>query len=45
MKPSHGRTVLAGVGGGFAMNLVMFFTFRLLGFGVKGDGILLDSSI
>ena len=44
MKPSHGRTILAGIIGGFAMNLVMLLTFRLLGFGWNGGGILLESS-
>jgi hypothetical protein len=44
MKPSHARTVLAGVAGGFAMNVVMLLTFRFIGFGVNGDGILLNPS-
>ena len=37
MKPSHGKTI-------FAMNLAMLATFRLIGFGWHGDGILLESS-
>lgn len=45
MNPSHARTVLAGVCGGIAMNAVMFLTFRLIGFGVNGDGFLLDPAI
>lgn len=45
MKASHGKTVLAGVAGGFAMNLAMLLTFRFIGFGARGDGILLDPSI
>ena len=42
MRGSHARTVLAGFAGGFAMNLVMLLTFRFIGFGVHGGGILLD---
>ena len=34
MKRSHSRTILAGVGGGMAMNLAMLLTFGLIGFGV-----------
>ena len=45
MKSSHTRTILAGVAGGFAMNVVMLLTFRFIGFGVNGDGILLDPSL
>jgi len=44
MKPTHKRIVLAGIAGGLAMNLVMLLTFRILGFGWKGDGILIKSS-
>jgi len=44
MKQSHLRTVIAGVGGGIAMNLAMLLTFRLIGFGWKGGGILLNPS-
>jgi len=39
------RTLLAGVAGGMAMNLAMLLTFRAIGFGWNGDGILLTSSI
>ena len=41
---THGRKILAGVAGGFAMNVVMLLTFRLIGFGWNGGGILLESS-
>ena len=44
MKPTNGRTLLAGMAGGFAMNLTMLLTFRLLGFGWNGDGILIESA-
>lgn len=40
-----GRTILAGLAGGAAMNVAMFLTFRLLGFGWNGDGILITSSL
>ncbi len=45
MKPSHARTVLAGVAGGFAMNAAMLLTFRFIGFGVSGEGILLNPAL
>lgn len=45
MKPSALRTVLAGIGGGFAMNLAMLLTFRFLGFGWRGKGILLNPDV
>ena len=45
MKPSHVKTFLAGIAGGFAMNIAMLLTFRFIGFGVNADGILLDPSI
>ena len=45
MKISIIRTLLAGLVGGMALNLVMLLTFRLLGFGWNGGGILLDPSI
>jgi len=44
MKPSQAQTVLAGVAGGFAMNTAMLLTFRFFGFGVNGQGILLNPS-
>lgn len=37
------RVVLAGLAGGLTMNLVMLLTFRLIGFGWNGGGILLTS--
>jgi hypothetical protein len=43
LKPTHGRTILAGIAGGLSMNLVMLLTFRLIGFGWNGGGILLES--
>jgi hypothetical protein len=45
MRPSFLRTVLAGISGGFAMNLAMLFTFRLIGFGWRGNGILLNPDV
>jgi hypothetical protein len=39
------RTFVAGIAGGMAMNLTMLLTFRAIGFGWDGDGILLTSSI
>ncbi|MEZ4484472.1 MAG: hypothetical protein R2864_07705 [Syntrophotaleaceae bacterium] len=45
MRPTHGKTVLAGVLGGMAMNLAMLLTFRLIGFGIDGNGLLLKASI
>lgn len=38
---SKARTVLAGAAGGMAMSLAMLLTFRLVGFGLHADGILL----
>jgi hypothetical protein len=37
------KIFIAGLAGGFAMNAAMLLTFRLLGFGWHGDGILLAS--
>jgi len=45
MKPSFGRTVLAGLVGGLAFNLTMFVTYRLIGFGLHGQGILMDPKL
>ena len=45
MKQSHSMTIFAGVAAGFAMNLIMLITFRFIGFGVNGDGFLLDPSL
>lgn len=39
------RTLLAGLAGGLALNLAMLLTFRLIGFGWNGGGILLDPAI
>jgi len=36
---------MAGVAGGLAMNVAMLLTFRLLGFGWEGGGILLDPAL
>ena len=41
-RASIGRTILAGVAGGLALNVVMVLTFRLIGFGWNGGGFLLD---
>ncbi len=38
---SFARTLLAGVAGGVALNLAMLLTFRALGFGWNGEGLLL----
>lgn len=45
MRPSCGRTVAAGALGGVALNLAMLLTFRIIGFGPAGDGVLLDPRI
>ncbi|MGE5894941.1 MAG: hypothetical protein ACM34I_12865 [bacterium] len=42
MKDPISRTVFAGLTGGMTMNIVMLLTFRLIGFGWDGQGILLD---
>ena len=39
------KTIIAGFLGGLAMNLMMLLTFRTLGFGWDGKGILLTSQI
>jgi hypothetical protein len=39
------KTIVAGIAGGMAMNLAMLLTFRGIGFGWNGDGILLTSPI
>jgi hypothetical protein len=44
MQPSHSRTILAGFTGGLAMNVTMLLTFRLIGFGWDGNGILINSA-
>jgi len=46
MHESDGRKILlAGLAGGAALNAAMLVTFRLLGFGWNGDGILIQSSL
>jgi hypothetical protein len=45
MKHSFSRTIIAGLAGGIAVNAVMLLTFRLIGFGWNGGGILLDPLI
>lgn len=37
------RMLLAGLAGGLALSVAMLLTFRLIGFGWNGDGILLTS--
>ena len=37
--------LLAGVAGGVAANVAMILTFRLVGFGWNGGGVLLDPSL
>jgi hypothetical protein len=37
------KTIFAGIAGGMAMNIVMLLTFRAIGFGWNGGGILLSS--
>jgi hypothetical protein len=44
MNPKNRKTIIAGLAGGLAMNLTMLLTFRLLGFGWNGDGILIESA-
>jgi hypothetical protein len=45
MKIVTKRSLIAGFLGGITLNLVMLLTFRLLGFGFDGNGILLEPSI
>ncbi|MCZ7384848.1 MAG: hypothetical protein O8C63_08900 [Candidatus Methanoperedens sp.] len=45
MKHSIHKILLAGLAGGAALNSAMLLTFRLLGFGWNGGGILLDPAI
>lgn len=45
MREPDFKTLLAGLAGGLAMNLAMLLTFRFMGFGRNGDGILLDPAI
>jgi len=39
------KTLLAGIAGGIAFNLAMLFTFRAIGFGWDGQGILISSAM
>jgi hypothetical protein len=41
MRPSVIRTVFAGIAGGVAMNFIMLLTLRFVGFGWRGNDILL----
>jgi hypothetical protein len=43
-KASIIRTLFAGLSGGAMLNIVMVLTFRLLGFGWDGGGILISHS-
>lgn len=43
-KASISRALLAGLSGGIMLNIVMLLTFRLLGFGWDGGGILISHS-
>ena len=45
MNTSTSKALLAGLAGGLALNLAMVLTFRLIGFGWNGGGILLDPAI
>ena len=45
MKCPTGRTILAGVACGMALNFLMLLTFRFLGFGLDGGGILLNPTL
>jgi hypothetical protein len=45
MKYSTTKTLVAGIAGGFVLNLVMLLTFRVLGFGWNADGILLNPAL
>lgn len=44
-KVSFYRVILAGLLGGVALNLGMLLTFRWIGFGWNGDGVLLDPAV
>jgi len=45
MKKKITKIVLAGLAGGVALNVMMLITFRLIGFGWSGNGILLNPSL
>jgi len=44
MKNPIAKTLLAGLAGGLTLSFVMVLTFRLIGFGWHGGGILLNPS-
>jgi hypothetical protein len=44
VKASIKRTLLAGLLGGVVFNMSLFVTFRLIGFGMDGKGILMSPS-
>lgn len=44
MKNALAKTLLAGLAGGLTLNCVMVLTFRFIGFGWHGGGILLNPS-
>lgn len=39
------KTLVAGLAGGMTLNIIILLTFRLIGFGWNGGGILLDPSV
>jgi hypothetical protein len=39
------KTLVAGIAGGMTFNLAMLFTFRAIGFGWDGQGILITSAL
>ena len=46
MRPLGGRRLLlAGLAGGLSLNLSMILTFRVVGFGWDGGGVLLDPTL
>jgi hypothetical protein len=45
MRNPISKILLAGLIGGVTLNIIMLLTFRMLGFGWNGGGILLDPSI
>jgi len=45
IEVSIGRTILAGGLGGIAFVIAMVLTFRISGFGINGDGILMDPTL
>ena len=45
MRGPWSRSLVAGLAGGITMNLTMLLTFRLIGFGWNGGGVLLDPAL